>query len=93
MHCTTEFCFYTGNSSSDTDVGNFVTVNTAVVSSVTAFLVASILFFIVGFLCGHFCRTKRGSCPTTAVDQGTSHHDEKQEIDLKENVAYESVVY
>ena len=79
---------YTGNSSSDTDLRKFVTVNIAVISSVTAFVVASILFFIVGFLCGHFCRTKRESRPT----QGTSHHDEEQELELKENVAYVPVV-
>jgi hypothetical protein len=33
----------------------------AVASSVTVFTVASILFFIVGFLCGHFCLKKRKS--------------------------------
>jgi hypothetical protein len=33
----------------------------AVASSVTVFTVASILFFIVGFLCGHFCQKKRKS--------------------------------
>ena len=91
-HCTVDFCFYTGNSSSDTDSGTFVTVNVAVISSVSAFLVASILFHIVGFLCGYFYRMKRESCPTMANDQGTSHHDEKQELDLKENVAYVPVV-
>ena len=31
----------------------------AVASSVTVFSVASILFFIVGFLCGYFCQKKR----------------------------------
>jgi hypothetical protein len=31
----------------------------AVASSVTVFTVTSILFFIVGFLCGHFCQKKR----------------------------------
>jgi hypothetical protein len=33
----------------------------AVASSVTVFTVASISFFIVGFLCGHFCQKKRKS--------------------------------
>ena len=31
----------------------------AVASSVTIFVVTAILFFIVGFLCGHFCQKKR----------------------------------
>ena len=31
----------------------------AVASSVTVFTMASILFFIVDFLCGHFCLKKR----------------------------------
>ena len=31
----------------------------AIASSVTVFIVASISFFIVGFLCGHFCQKKR----------------------------------
>jgi hypothetical protein len=33
----------------------------AVASSVTVFTVASISFFIVGFLCGHYCQKKRKS--------------------------------
>jgi hypothetical protein len=33
----------------------------AVASLVTVFTVASISFFIVGFLCGHFCQKKRKS--------------------------------
>ena len=39
----------------------------AVASSVTVFAVASIVFFIVGFLCGHFCQKKRKS-NTPAAD-------------------------
>ena len=41
----------------------------AVASSLTAFTVASILFFIVGFLCGHFriCQKKRKSSTRAAA--------------------------
>ena len=39
----------------------------AVASSVTVFTVASILFFIIGFLCGHFCQMKRKSSTTAAT--------------------------
>ena len=39
----------------------------AVASSVTVFTVASILFFVVGFLCGHFCQKKRKSSTTAAT--------------------------
>ena len=41
----------------------------AVASSVTVFSVASILFFIVGFLCGHFCQKKRKSGTTAAAGE------------------------
>ena len=38
-------------------------------SSVTVFAVASILFFVVGFLCGHFCHKKRKSSTTAAAGE------------------------
>ena len=41
----------------------------AVVSSVTVFTVVSILFFIIGFLCGHFCQKKRKSSTTAAAGE------------------------
>ena len=41
----------------------------AVASSVTVFTVASTLFFIVGFLCGHFCQKKRKSSTTAAAGE------------------------
>ena len=41
----------------------------AVASSVTVFIVASILFFIIGFLCGHFCQKKRKSSTTAAAGE------------------------
>ena len=40
----------------------------AVASSVTVFVIASIIFFSVGFLCGHFCQKKRK--PSTSVHVG-----------------------
>ena len=68
----------------------------AIASSVTVFVVASILFFIIGFLCGHFCRKER---KTTAIVPQTStpYYDDvvlqqhEQELELKENVAYAPV--
>ena len=41
----------------------------AVASSVTVFTVASILFFIIGFLCGHFCQKKRKSSTRAAAGE------------------------
>ena len=63
---------------------------------------ASISFFIVGFLCGHFRQKKRKLAKTAAgetVSPGVAtggqtqipyHNDVllKQEVELKENVAY-----
>ena len=40
-------------------------------SSVTMFTMASILFFIVDFLCGHFCQKKRKSSTTAAAGEPT----------------------
>ena len=69
----------------------------AVASSVTVFIVASTLFFIIGFLCGHFCRKERGkvdeAVPQSEKTQGTPYYDDvvlkqEQELELKDNVAY-----
>jgi hypothetical protein len=75
----------------------------AVASSVTVFTVASISFFIVGFLCGHFCQKKRkssiaaGETIPTAGSGGqirTPYYDDvvlqqrESDLELKENVAY-----
>ena len=71
-------------------------------SSVTAFVVGSILFFIIGFLCGHFCRKESKVTGETVVccdhekTQGTPYCDDvvlkqEQELELKENVAYAPV--
>jgi hypothetical protein len=69
----------------------------AVASSVTVFIVASISFFIIGFLFGHFCQKKRKSSTTadetvTPAGSGgqtqTPYYDELEEVELEENVAY-----
>ena len=75
----------------------------AVASSVTVFTVASILFFIIGFLCGHFCQKTRKSGTTAAAGEPTvppaessggqaqtPYYDDVvlQQVQLKENVAY-----
>ena len=72
----------------------------AVASSVTVFVVVSILFFIVGFLCGYFCR-KESKATDHEVDLDKTHtpyyddvelkQPDEQELELKENVAYASV--
>ena len=70
----------------------------AVASTVTAFVVGSVLF-IVGFLCGHFCRrekntTRTGTTSQPEKTQSASYYDDtaleqnEQELELKENVAY-----
>ena len=61
----------------------------AVASSVIiVFTVASILFFIVGFLCGHFgiCRKKERNNTAEGVAVPPKEFD--QELELQENVAY-----
>ena len=69
----------------------------AVASSVTVFVVASILFYIAGFLSGHFriCRrrNKTETVSQSEKTQGTPYYDDvvlkqEQELELKENVAY-----
>ena len=70
-------------------------------SSVTVFVVASSLFFIIGFLCGHFCQKKRKqstaaaeTVPPSGGQTQIPYYDDvvlqprEQELELKENVAY-----
>ena len=65
-------------------------------STVTAFVVGSVLFFIVGFLCGNFCRKKKqtGTVSQCEKIQGAPYYDDvvlkqnEREIELKGNVAY-----
>ena len=72
----------------------------AVASSVTAFAVGSIIFFIIGFMCGHFCQKEKKVTAETVSQcenaKGTPYYDDvvlKQEhkLELKENVAYAPV--
>ena len=68
----------------------------AVVSSVTGFTMASILFFVTGFLCGHFGQKKRKKADINPPSGQTRipYYDDvvlqqpEQELELKENVAY-----
>ena len=74
----------------------------AVASLVTAFVVGSVLFFITGLLCGHYCRNKKKAMATTEnashcekTTHGTPYYDNmvlnQQELELEENVAYAPV--
>ena len=66
----------------------------AISTSVTAFVVGSILFFIIGFLCRHLYPKGKEAILTETVQeiQGPTYYDnvvkQEQELELKENVAY-----
>ena len=69
----------------------------AVASSVTVFVVTSIMLFTVGFLCGHFCQNKRKTAAGNVSHKktlGTPYYNDvvlqqhQQALELKENVAY-----
>ena len=72
----------------------------AVASSIAVFIVTSILCFTTGFLCRHFChnmkREKENATQSENV-QGTPYYDDvmlkqrEQELELKENVAYDFI--
>ena len=63
-------------------------------SSVTVFIVTSILFFIIGFLCGLFCRRERKTAENKVNKKQIPYYDDvmlkqhEQELELKENIAY-----
>ena len=80
--------FYTGGSFNGLEMTNDVKI--AVASSVITFTVGSILFFIIGLLCGCFCQKEKKDAK--GQPQGSSNYDEKQELELKENAAYVPVV-
>jgi thiosulfate reductase cytochrome b subunit len=68
---------------------------TIVVASIIIFVVTSIVFFLTGLFCGHFCR-KQNPISTTpsAVDpredvSQPKRHEKK--LELQTNVAYASV--
>ena len=50
----------------------------AVASSVT-FIAGSSIFFIIGFLCGHFCRKERHNSQTS-TDPGTTSQSDQGNI-------------
>ena len=67
----------------------------AVASSVTVFVVTSLLFFIIGYLSRRFCRRESGkTADSEAVKDEISIYDDielkqqEHELDLKENAAY-----
>ena len=70
-------------------------------SSVTVFVLTSIVFFTVGFLCGHFCQNKRKTAGNVShkKTQRTPYYNDvvlqqhQQELDLKENVVYGPIQY
>ena len=88
----------TGTSMQTTTDKTFKTLNRdgmiAVASSVTVFVVASILFFIVGFLCGHFCWKERKKVDQEVDKNQFPYYEDVvlkrhvQELELKGNVAY-----
>lgn len=68
---------------------------------ITAFVFGSILFFVIGFLCGqfykrvekysnYFCRQYKEIQPPT-YDNNVNMMKQEQELEMKENVAYGSV--
>ena len=70
----------------------------AVASSVTVFIVTSVLFFFFGFLSGRFCRRESGKATDHEVAKNeTPIYDDivlkqqEHELELKENVAYAPV--
>ena len=67
----------------------------AIASSVTVFIVASFVFFIIGFLCRHFCWKERKMANHEVItSEVTPDYDDVQhehELELKENVAYAPV--
>ena len=53
-------------------------------SSVTAFIVGSILFFIIGFLCGHFCRWEKKVTAGAVTEPEKIHAPYYDDIVLKQ---------
>ena len=95
------FTALTTANSKDTDTDNVNSgscglsgdLNIAISTSITAFVVGSILFFITGFLCRHFCQ--KGKTETVQEVQGLTYsyygnvviQKQEQELELNENVA------
>ena len=67
------------------------------VASVTVFIATSILFFFIGFFCGHYCQKQSTvSTGTGTVEKLNALQDDLQprqhedDLELKTNVAYGS---
>ena len=75
-----------------------VSITVVVATSVSAFLVSSVIIFIIEFVCGH-CFSQKVKCQTTS-DTVTSpasvyeavlptlNRQQEENVELRENVAY-----
>ena len=69
----------------------------AIASSIPAFVVGSTMFFVVGFLCGHFCQRKEKKkaemASPPAEEKQTPYYANIDQFDIqpKQNVAYGQV--
>ena len=70
-------------------------VEIAIASSVSTFVVASLLFFAIGFLCGCFCKRerKKAESASPAEQTQTPYYDDvvlqqhkQQELELQDNI-------
>ena len=87
--CSGKFCVHvtTGNITTCDAV-----IEAAVASSVTVFILSSVFFFVIGYVCGWFCQKRKQSVSKTSlvtpvyedVLTKTVEHD----LELKKNVAY-----
>ena len=75
-----------------------VSLTVVVATSVSAFLVSSMIIFIIGFVCGH-CFSQKVKCQTTSATVTspapvyedvlpTLNGQQEQDVETKENVAY-----
>ena len=66
-------------------------------SSITAFIVTSVLFFTVGFLSHHFCQRRKTAVPHKAAKKEIPYYDDvvleqqRHELELKKNIVYAPV--
>jgi hypothetical protein len=63
----------------------------AVASTLITFVVVSITFFIIGFLCGHFCRKERHNTQTS-TGPGTVSQCDQENISSTQAPYYDDVV-
>lgn len=84
---------------------SYTVVKVAVASSVFAFFLASIVFFIIGILCGRFSKRKEPHAPsnepvysepsslynTVTVFENEVPRCQERDIELNDNVAYAPV--